>query len=73
MHFQKHDGTIQISLKRMVTGETILTVADDGEGFPDKSAGTVGFGLRLVHALASQLDGIVTESHTRGTVFTIAF
>jgi two-component sensor histidine kinase len=53
-------GSISIRLRRTPDG-FILSVADDGIGLPADVAGhqNRSLGMRLMHALASQLDGRV--------------
>ncbi|MGQ0446370.1 MAG: sensor histidine kinase [Beijerinckiaceae bacterium] len=59
-------GTVTVTLKR-VPGGLRLTVADDGQGFDPRRAGS-GLGGRLVDAFAHQLGGQVErESSSQGT------
>ncbi|MBP3954858.1 PAS domain S-box protein [Gemmata sp. G18] len=67
-------GCIRVSLRRD-GGANVLTVADDGTGFP---AGTdfrnaTSFGLQLVNTLVDQLDGESAMTADRGTTFTVRF
>lgn len=65
-------GLIRIALKRIGSGQAVLSIADDGEGFvPDESR--PGLGLRLVQAFAQQLDGEASYRAEGGTRFTLEF
>ncbi len=66
-------GTISVGFARKSNGKTILTVKDDGTGFPD----TINFidadslGLQLVMALVEQLDGEMQLYRKPGTTVVI--
>jgi two-component sensor histidine kinase len=70
------EGTISIELSRREdAGDYVLTVGDDGIGFP---AGldfrhTESLGLQLVSALVDQLEGTVRLDTSAGTRFEIVF
>ncbi len=68
-------GNIEVSLHRRDGGRIELTVADDGKGLPEdfdlKQAKTLG--MRLVHALAMQLSGVVNVDGSGGTCVRITF
>jgi two-component sensor histidine kinase len=53
----------------------LLTVADNGVGFPDNIdfRKTDSLGLQLVNNLVEQLDGTITLDNIEGTKFTIVF
>ena len=68
-------GCIRVDLRPAADGTNVLTVADDGAGFP---AGTDfrnshSFGLQLVNTLVEQLDGEIALSVAAGTTFTVRF
>jgi two-component sensor histidine kinase len=68
-------GRLRVSLTAEADGTNVLTVADNGRGFP---AGldlrtTTSFGLQLVNTLVDQLGGTVALTADRGTTFTIQF
>ncbi len=53
----------------------VLTVADNGAGFPATTdfRNTTSFGLQLVNMLVEQLDGRIEHLNDGGTAFTIRF
>ncbi|MDF0665415.1 MAG: histidine kinase dimerization/phosphoacceptor domain -containing protein [Nitrospira sp.] len=53
----------------------VLTVADNGAGFPTglTFGNATSFGLQLVNTLVEQLEGKIELVHNRGTVVTITF
>lgn len=66
-------GKIQIELRRMLSGSTLLSVSDNGVGLPtafdiecEKS-----LGLKLVHLLTRQIGGQISVINAAGTTFTI--
>jgi len=67
-------GQIQINL-HAIENEFMLTVADNGSGFPEAidSQQTPTLGLQLVNTLVSQINGQITLSRNHGTTFTIKF
>jgi PAS domain S-box-containing protein len=56
-------------------GNIILTIADDGIGFPETIdfRDTQSLGLQLVIALTQQLDATIELMRDKGTIFTITF
>ncbi len=69
------EGTITVSLSMDDAGVHVLSVSDDGIGFPEDIdfRNTNSLGLELVTALVNQLDGTITLDRTKGTTFTITF
>jgi two-component sensor histidine kinase len=69
------EGCIRVSLSRAPDGWNVLTVADDGPGFPAGTdfRNTTSFGLQLVNTLAEQLEGTIELTCDRGTTFTVRF
>jgi PAS domain S-box-containing protein len=68
-------GTIRVTLQRQLQGPYVLTVRDDGVGFPpglDIHA-AASLGLRLVHLLTAQLHGTLTCESREGTTVTLTF
>lgn len=65
-------GEIQITLIKEES-QVILTVADNGIGFPDQIdfKNTKSLGLQLVMALVKQLHGTIEMEREQGTVFII--
>ncbi len=75
----KHgDGTIKVGLDRRDGGYS-LSVCDEGEGLPvgfDPLSTANGLGMKVIVALAKQLNGSVTaepNAEGRGTCFTVSF
>jgi two-component sensor histidine kinase len=56
-------------------GTHVLSVSDDGVGFPEDLdfRNTKSLGLQLVTALVNQLDGTIDLSRENGTAFVISF
>jgi two-component sensor histidine kinase len=56
-------------------GNIILTIADDGIGFPETIdfRDTQSLGLQLVMALIQQLDATIELNRDKGTIFTVTF
>lgn len=67
-------GEIRIGL-HSENGQTILTVSDDGVGFPADLdfRDTDSLGLQLVTTLVEQLEGSIELDNREGTVFKITF
>jgi PAS domain S-box-containing protein len=68
-------GNIRVKLARQGDEELTLCVADDGIGLPPglDLASCKTLGLKLVHALASQLDGSFSLENRDGAVATLRF
>jgi PAS domain S-box-containing protein len=68
-------GSIQVQLRQADDGAIALTVADDGVGLPPdfNPAYSRTLGLKLVHALAAQLDGSFTLQSCGGTAACLSF
>lgn len=70
----REEGKVSVSIKNL-EDEYILTVEDDGIGFPDnfdyRQADSLG--LQLVSTLAEQIDGQLHLNREFGTKFTLAF
>ncbi len=68
-------GSIEIMVNAADSGATVLTIRDNGRGFPEdldyrKSA---SLGLELVNLLVGQLNGTIEMSRGQGTTITIRF
>lgn len=72
---QGREGEIQIDLRSHPGQKYILTVQDNGVGFPSEldHRTTNSLGLQIVHALTQQLDGSIELSRAGGTCFQITF
>jgi len=68
------EGRLRVSLRRE-GGANVLTVADDGAGFPTDIdfRNTTSFGLQLVNTMVDQLNGEIVRTTNRGTTFTVCF
>ena len=69
------EGCIRVDLRPAADGTSVLTVADDGAGFPAGTdfRNTHSFGLQLVNTLVEQLDGEIALTAVAGTTFTVRF
>ena len=69
----ERSGTIRIEVRPLDAERFLLTVSDDGLGFPanvDPSA-TASLGLQLVNTLVRQLDGTLELDRAPGTRFSL--
>ncbi|MFZ2955952.1 MAG: CHASE domain-containing protein [Candidatus Ozemobacteraceae bacterium] len=68
-------GTIMVGITPKGPKTFVLTVADDGVGFPEHLdfRNTTSLGLQLVNVLAGQIDGTIELSREEGTTFSINF
>jgi two-component sensor histidine kinase len=74
--FRKDEkGTIVVSLQYALDTQLILTVADNGKGFPPgfdvRTQGTMG--TRLMETLAEQLEGTITIREEHGISVIVSF
>lgn len=71
----RESGELLVKLESRDAGELVLTVRDDGIGFPDgfDPQASTSLGLRLVVDLTRQLDGTVEVEHGGGTTFHVRF
>jgi PAS domain S-box-containing protein len=69
------DGTVTIDLCHGSNKTSVLSVRDDGDGFPESIdfRNTTSFGLQLVNMLVEQLGGEIELLAIEGTCFTITF
>lgn len=66
------NGHVEIAFTRLPKGGALLTITDDGVGFPDDFDPAVdgGLGFRVIRALSGQLDGAHTfENGALGITF----
>jgi two-component sensor histidine kinase len=72
---QGKEGKITIQLRKTNTNRTMLTVSDNGVGFPEHVdfRNTPSLGLDLINSLVHQLDGSIDLDRRDGTTFTITF
>ncbi len=68
-------GTVTLGIKRNSEGNNILTVADNGIGFPENIdfRNTASLGLQLVNVLTGQIHGTIELLKEEGTTFRITF
>ena len=68
-------GHIKIDLKKGKEGMIMLTISDDGVGFPKgvDYRETQSLGLQLVNTLVGQIDGTISMENHAGTTFLITF
>jgi two-component sensor histidine kinase len=68
-------GEIRVGLCAGNDGELILTVSDNGIGFPENLdfQNTESLGLQLVNTLTGQLEGDIQLDRKAGTTFNITF
>ena len=68
------NGTIRIDLTNR-GADHVLTVADDGNGLPPDFSleAASGMGLRIVQALAQQIEGRFAMENGRGTTCRVVF
>ena len=68
-------GMITVGIKMTGEGNNVLTVADNGVGFPDTVdfRKTASLGLQLVNVLTGQINGKLELLRTEGTTFRITF
>jgi len=68
-------GEIDVTMKRHVGNQMVLSVSDNGAGIPDdlELESTATLGLQLVAGLASQLHGKLTIQRSKPTRFELTF
>jgi two-component sensor histidine kinase len=71
----KPEGEIRVGLCAGNDGKLILTVSDNGIGFPEDLdfQNTDSLGLQLVNTLTGQLEGDIQLDRKAGTTFNITF
>ena len=69
------NGMVKVGIKRNSEGNYVLTVADNGIGFPATVdfRNTPSLGLQLVNVLTGQINGSIELSKAEGTTFRITF
>jgi two-component sensor histidine kinase/HAMP domain-containing protein len=72
---QGRRGTISVSLRRGEGDALVLTISDDGIGFPREIdfRNPATLGLRIVNILVEQLRGVLRMNPGSGTSYTISF
>lgn len=68
-------GRIGVTFRRIADGNVVLSVSDDGAGFPPglNFRTSASFGLQLIHTLADQLHGQADLSTGNGTTVAVTF
>lgn len=71
----KPSGIISIHFKNIKDDEYELTVADNGVGIPAEIniLKTKSLGMKILHRLVLQIDGVLTNDFSNGTKFIIQF
>jgi PAS domain S-box-containing protein len=71
----RRKGSIEIDMKKPDIDRFVLSVRDNGVGFPQEIdfKNTTSLGLQLVITLTEQLDGTIELDNEKGTGFSITF
>jgi two-component sensor histidine kinase len=74
----KEDCRVVVSMQEDAARNVLLTISDNGKGLPadfDSSRDHFGLGLRLMHGLASEIDGRckISSNHDVGVLIEITF
>jgi len=71
----ERSGAIKLGINKNGKGDHVLTVADNGIGFPPDVdfRNTLSLGMKLVNVLAGQIHGTIAFSREGGTMFSITF
>ena len=69
------EGAITVGIKKGSDGNNILSVADNGIGFPESIdfRKTATLGMQLINVLTRQMHGTITLEKNGGTAFIITF
>jgi PAS domain S-box-containing protein len=69
------EGKIMVEMHREYNGRFILSINDDGIGFPEDIdiENTESLGMRIVTSLIEQIEGEIKLERENGTKFTITF
>ena len=72
---EKDNGKIDIILKYCENDQYMITIKDNGAGFPENIdfRNTKSLGMQLVNTLVNQIDGKIDKINSKGTTFTISF
>lgn len=72
---KKSSGAISLSLTNTSEGKYMLSIQDNGCGFPESiNFDSPSFGLQLIHTLTEQIKGVIHfETGKNGTTYTILF
>ena len=68
-------GNISIDLHKKDQEQIVLTVADDGKGFPENFnfSGNKSLGIQLINLFSEQLDGALRFENNNGAQIKLAF
>lgn len=64
---------IKIDIKKSDDKKYLMTLQDNGVGFPEKPSSNVAIGLELVSMLVLQINGKLNRKNQQGAIYNISF